>query len=923
MSIPPPSQPTPGPDNDEFIPSYTGCSTYLLYFSRQKIFTTWLVTTAAQLREHVVVARSSPRGAVVDYTELPRLAATVVESDASIPPIIMGCVDYILRLREDWNDILQRRPNRPINQAYMSIYSSSMSNIKHAKALLAKLPVDSGRDEPPCPEPKDSYILPELPDEAFLAWVCFFDDLVAVREYLKKYWGAYKQSLETLTTCTLVTNTAIRLIRTMCESHINLIPDLPDVPDRFSICEWLFEGITGKNWRECVWRTDRLGNKECDQANWCCYGALRSIRYAAASINLARTRSSTWFPRGSSSIKKPIAVNPSGSGGQREGLVMEIVIAVCRCLHYMRKLPPEDPPFLPCPDEITAGWMKWEPYLDEQEIPLWLVISFQIWADILIQLGDYSPTALDDLKEQAEDSLSLFRSCLHHPLMERMGMRNKERYEGPDIFAVMKMIGKCVQRDEFKNIIETEFVKKKFRWTKGPPEDFFFIKIHPLFCGMQSWWLKQDYRYFESWAVRLHESIAPAALLYAYMYQSKLVDDWPNMNFVLTVRGHDILTSNRWEKPSLEPAELQFQARTVMECLKEQFYDSEEGPIGEMPMYRFLADIFESYFSPDRAVTSISADWVLDTDTTLMPSISAIVKRSVPLDDRKRCKKELFCDKVPNIIKMLELVTMACYYDEEYAAFDWFEENPRGLDYTPTSPSDGPYSLDALYYLLFDETSENNMQNLILAALCLEPSSMPTCEIPCREYPVQQWADGITRHAKALGISIQSAAAVFRPLIQKKGEAGRINAIKRQHTHYKTRGLDQDEMYHAELRARRCRSPWNFGFKEATAATLESDMDDDFDSQDKANEQRLPTESGLGNQQHLHDTEDSDNDSEITLGRNELTHITSGGSGSKSQESTAGDSDPTRLCGWTTSQMISSVEGINMDKWPRIRLGSF
>ncbi|KAI0099056.1 hypothetical protein GGR51DRAFT_576445 [Nemania sp. FL0031] len=674
-------------DLKDQLMSYNGCNTYLVYLERQKLFVKWLVTAAAQFGEHVESIRpSQTETVIVPYSEALRLAR-IVAFRGTVPTRVMDYINFMLHVRGDWDPGNQKTREPVTDDNSIHVHFIAMSTLRIVRNILARAPIVEEESDPPNPDPKRTYSLPELPGEAFFAWVCFFNDLSVLRSYLRVHWDAYKHSLETLTTRTLITNTAIRLIRANCDAQIQATRHLPSMPDEREkhISNWVLGGVVGPPQQNA---TKNFNEWEHYEASWSCDTALYGLRVGMAFLKSFVNDEYPLFPYRQTSAYSEQSYFEGDYSPRRAMTNACFLFNTCISLHQLRlffKDSPEDVGFLPCFDEITMGWMTWEPYL-VGEIPLWLVISFQIWLDILTQLGGYSPTALQDLQEQAQDCVSLWRTHLGHAALEKARLEFELSY----LSTIIRISKSRVIEDGFKKKIQDaqyKFAKlgfagvpkedaegrDKLLTVEIPSEKFFFLKDHPLLCGMQSWWLEQQYRHFEWRAVNLHEAISPACLLHYSM------------------------------------------------CM------------------------------------------------------SGFVKPKAWLDMR------------------------------------YTRNNPSGLNYAPESPSDGPYSLDALYCLLFDKTSDHRIHNLILAALCLDASLISSCEIPGREYLIKTWKDGIKRHADMLDISVKSAAAVLQPMIETKGSAGLVMMAQRQRSYYKTRGLMPPHLarYYEELRARRCRRPWN------------------------------------------------------------------------------------------------------------------
>ncbi|KAI0419221.1 hypothetical protein F5X98DRAFT_385054 [Xylaria grammica] len=505
----------------EFASIFQGRNTYICYLKCQTVFVTWLVKAAARLGEHVQTVESLYE-IPVPFNQLIRLAE-VVSRRGSVSHRAFHHLEYILKVRGEWDPRNEIKPNPDSNHEddLAHWHFCAMSALRTVRGLLKLAPmVLDGCEENTA---TDTYCLAPLPGEAFFAWVCFFNDLFSIRSYLKTCWKSYLESRETLTTMTLATNTAIRLIRANCEAQLKATAHLPDMPTEYGITEWIGLKVVGEfspllpgeSWRGY-------------EASWCCLEAHNGlVVYATVAGENGRCHDRCIPIR--STLSRDVAnflASHADHGPERERGVSNFVLALCLFLHNLKVVgwDENNPVFLPCLDELTSGWMQWEHYLDPNKIPLWLTVSFQICADISLVLGRYSPTALDDLKENGENKAALFSNYVSH--VTTQSRRQKGEDSLPRFLSTVRYLAKCVRNDNYAK------ATTKNTLLEDPHIGFSPHELHPLLCGMQSWWLEQRYRSFQFWAVKLNESITPAALLYVSMRKLGLVGRWMDMECV-------------------------------------------------------------------------------------------------------------------------------------------------------------------------------------------------------------------------------------------------------------------------------------------------------------------------------------------------------------------------------------------------------
>ncbi|KAI1170525.1 hypothetical protein F4777DRAFT_110018 [Nemania sp. FL0916] len=238
--------------------------------------------------------------------------------------------------------------------------------------------------------------------------------------------------------------------------------------------------------------------------------------------------------------------------------------------------------------------MLWPDYMDIQRIPIFLAVTLQVWIDIRVTLGNCSPNWFGDLQEQGEETVSLMRSGLKHATSQMR--KETENNTMPDVYATLGAIAKRVRNDNFtKNLLA---LRQPWLHMEGPPP-FTFLKHQPFLCGMQSWWLEQQYRKFVAWAVKIHESIAPAALLYLAIRDMGWCGPWPDMDFVLQTRGREIVhlkkhTYQLGKYPHLYEIPSFFQSQ-----FNRRRAHKAEAPSESLLLTRFMSGVFKYFYNPD------------------------------------------------------------------------------------------------------------------------------------------------------------------------------------------------------------------------------------------------------------------------------------------------------------------------------------
>lgn len=188
------------------------------------------------------------------------------------------------------------------------------------------------------------------------------------------------------------------------------------------------------------------------------------------------------------------------------------------CLHLHKDTEGFEDILRPCIDEVTMGWH--EHFLRHKggdsmapegvTIPLWLAIAFQILLDAKEVTGRIPPEVL---KQDTDLLRILSRESPPHPYMER-----SSNTDGQNIPRAVGNIRDILSSGSSDPSAYAE-------------HDVAFIVHHPLLCGMQSWYIQQQVRASVNWAVKLRDTIIPAALLYMSMRDHGLVGQWRDMDY--------------------------------------------------------------------------------------------------------------------------------------------------------------------------------------------------------------------------------------------------------------------------------------------------------------------------------------------------------------------------------------------------------
>ncbi|KAI1436299.1 hypothetical protein GGR50DRAFT_239357 [Xylaria sp. CBS 124048] len=840
---------------------FQGRNTYLVYLECQENFTTWLVETAAELGEPLKnhASQSMTGDMIVPFEELLHLADTVASYNR-VSRNALACIEFMFKVRSEWNPENEKKETEQhdteaimrcadaklildtIVHRFRSSYVPQPAEPHHQihdDAFLCMhincRPCTSA--SAPCVRSQSGtkYTLPTLVGEGFWAWVLFFNDLSIIREYLKYLWYHYSQSFYTLTAATLITNTAIRLLRDTIKAQLRATANLPNVPPEYDIVEWICRGNTGEYTTECPfpheWQ-NRESHRSCFESQ-------------IALLQRTQDNYKEIPPLFYTKIDAKRMSQPelwSAFDGERATLARDYTSGLADMLQITRSFVRESTgqPFFPCFDELTRGFFQWASLdprsYNPKKIPLWITIALQLSVDIGGVLAGYYPTALADLKNNSEYLVSLIQKHQGHAatrLARRVDSENMPCY-----FELPRLLVRCLLTDNWgKRVLERGQANPRnlpLAEDHRPPElqaeataewrpipNNLLLRQHPLLCGMQLWWAEQTYRRFAHWAVQLHHSIQPAAFLYLSMRENKELNyEWWDMDYVLKFRFMDILPFARSHWDWVDGLPDYFDINMAIDKTLKDIYEpgqeeearspwKEKATDRSNPPDQFFADLFQPYIDFDAK----SAD--MPVPPPIRPATILNIIDNVYSNDawRDGIRTSLYLETDnPNLLGMLDLVLVTRSLDEQLASFDWFlmqdicedffaklrQEYRKRFDELYAKIDNGTsnvdiFALDVLYYITFPEASDKAVENVILVGMIIEPTDLVTYTLPSITYLIDWCQDEIPRLVKELGMTVESAASVLRSCLEaERGAQASIAAAKRQGMNHKLRAPISD-----------------------------------------------------------------------------------------------------------------------------------
>ncbi|CAJ2513731.1 Uu.00g018500.m01.CDS01 [Anthostomella pinea] len=498
--------------------TYTNHCLYQVYKLCEREFASWLARTTAKHGQ----GTPSPDGSEpIPLDHWPRLARSIVQNKDNIPSEAIHNLNSLIEYRE-----------RIVLDNFPFLSRTALLTLRSVRSILMDEPEAS---EPEASEPEASE--PEASDEALFSWLCFFIDIYSVRHSISCIWSQYKNQKTSLINASLVTNTAIQIVKGMCQVHLEDTKDLPGAPDTKYHGTWVFDIVNIRSGKLPL----IVSEEECTTAEWCCHEAYFHLRGASegyASNDLWHASHS--LPKTSSTSVKTDLKKPGPERLKNDGVWAACMLGHLHNFTSVSSRGSEDilGPYL---DDITFGWRDWVlvdskksksrkrqkrtadetfPELEDDipNIPLWLIISFQILLDIRHELQEDLQKGFNQLKEFSK---IMIRDIRKRPLND-------------DSFDIIRFVGKCVDKDAFSKLLR-ETSNQGVAGGNREPEHY-LLKNHPLLCGMQAFWMQQKWR--SAVAQIIDRSwLIPAMYLYMGLRLEGLVDVWDDMEHVINVQG--------------------------------------------------------------------------------------------------------------------------------------------------------------------------------------------------------------------------------------------------------------------------------------------------------------------------------------------------------------------------------------------------
>ncbi|KAI0179859.1 hypothetical protein GGR52DRAFT_587363 [Hypoxylon sp. FL1284] len=425
---------------------------------------------------------------------------------------------------------------RPFEPARKSHVKKQPANVPNTESLtnlanrFSKLEVEQSEDildtETSTSAEQDDYKLTDIApvtivkseegieEDFFFAIFAFMQELDELRAYIRHMWLGYSKGIMELMACSLLTNTAIQLVR-RAEQELDFMEDMSS---------------RGQDLDSFLKPSPRFFVLDCSHADLCLmetFGALKHSLYR-------------FKAQGGQYL---LAGNVGHQKGTPETLAR--ITDMLPCFQGVARAMADS--FTG--DEITSGIGV---MFDSQVIPIWVAFAVQALLDIQDELKAIPKKATPEVKQHARKKLAAFRSMdlSHEPFSKaEQGTQWLAATLGAYELDVLgdnfrkTLIGANVMRDANGRTMPLSRNLDAIRGQPGTHEFMFepdyFLRINPVKCGMLKYGL---YLQSHNHAVQFEASgrnITPMVHLYVAC-RTVFPDDpvWPDMEYFL---GHQDL----------------------------------------------------------------------------------------------------------------------------------------------------------------------------------------------------------------------------------------------------------------------------------------------------------------------------------------------------------------------------------------------
>ena len=370
---------------------------------------------------------------------------------------------------------------------------------------------------------KPIYDMEFLHDEVLFSSVFFFQDLEAIREFVRKTWSGYRAGRTELSTASLLTNTAIEMIQRSTREHLDSIKRWPDAPAEKDFISWFFahtskEAITG-------------GEKPGDYVHMMTYEQADRISWPVSvfleeNLSAFEAHRMIWYGYDILDLSRECDEMLAKDKLEEDRIFINLM---CIELFTFNKCIKTQPP---ATDEITRYFIDFE---SKEHISLWFVFAVQLMVDMKWVLRAHIHHGLRDLTATSRRGTDTVRQYFRES-RKILGRREKwhQKYDG-GMLTFVRLLNDWVEKDLITTTVN-ELSKKTCQSDEPSVPPFYLLKHHPILCGLMIYWIEMENRELGVALAMTYKTILATAHLYNAARQSGLLPVvWRDMEYLISV----------------------------------------------------------------------------------------------------------------------------------------------------------------------------------------------------------------------------------------------------------------------------------------------------------------------------------------------------------------------------------------------------
>ncbi|KAI4919269.1 hypothetical protein J4E85_009527 [Alternaria conjuncta] len=377
----------------------------------------------------------------------------------------------------------------------------------------------------------------EVEDEFWLAIDVFLEDLFFVRQYVKDIWTTYKESVMENNVCSLLTNTAIDVIR-LAEKEFDRLVKRPkrfpaDVFPVWTLPSLLFYKRTPT--LDTKFTPEQFASLDLiklprydseDQSDFALFSVMSGLKWY-----LRSTRRRREFDPNPSKLDPTVFKQP----GEDWHPYLPRVVEMCHLMQWQAwvKSVAEGKYATIAEDEIARGVRY---VVEHKQIPIWVQFAAQTYIDIQDVLGDRLDAPLKELRNSVQVYDTILDQFLQvNSEVDRYESNPKFREGAVKTMNVIKLKKETLGAWFTKDVVSLPLPSVRHPYlSRLEHEDHVVLRRHPLGCGVFQYNMFLDLHEYGLQLEKATNCIRPMVYLYAATrLLCKDSPTWPDMELLI------------------------------------------------------------------------------------------------------------------------------------------------------------------------------------------------------------------------------------------------------------------------------------------------------------------------------------------------------------------------------------------------------